>query len=116
MNRFDVTELLLLAALWGASFILIRYAVPDFGPFALILVRVGLATLFLVPILAVRRQVNALRENWFHACTVGYSVPPFLFYFLPMPWSACQAVLLRYLTQGHPSGERSLRTSGWEKQ
>ncbi len=82
MNRFDVTELLLLAALWGASFILIRYAVPDFGPFALILVRVGLATLFLVPILAVRRQVNALRENWFHACTVGLfsSAIPFLLF------------------------------------
>lgn len=82
MNRFDVTELVLLAALWGGSFILIRYAVLDFGPFALILVRVGLATLFLVPILVVRRQVNALRENWFHACTVGLfsSAIPFLLF------------------------------------
>ncbi|MDD1794751.1 DMT family transporter [Enterovibrio sp. ZSDZ42] len=82
INRKDSLELVLLAALWGASFILIRYAVPEFGPFSLILVRVGLAASLLLPVLIVRRQFPVLKAHWFHACVVGLfsSAVPFLLF------------------------------------
>ena len=44
-------ELLLLAAIWGASFLFLRIAAPEFGPFALIALRVGIAALVLAPVL-----------------------------------------------------------------
>ncbi|WP_246225776.1 DMT family transporter [Vibrio agarilyticus] len=82
MNKKDISELLLLAALWGGSFILIRYAVPDFGPFALILIRVGFAALFLTPLLLLRRQWAVFWRHRFHACVVGLfsSAFPFLLF------------------------------------
>ncbi|MEZ8143540.1 hypothetical protein A1OO_09300 [Enterovibrio norvegicus FF-33] len=82
MERKDVFDLVLLAALWGGAFILIRYAVPSFGPFALILVRVGLATLLLLPILIVKGQLGEFKTHWFHACVVGLfsSAFPFLLF------------------------------------
>ena len=43
-------ELVLLAAIWGASFMFMRIATPEFGPVALIEIRVLVASLFLLPI------------------------------------------------------------------
>lgn len=51
MKARDLFELFLLAALWGGSFLFTRIAVPEFGPFALIELRVGLAALVLLPLL-----------------------------------------------------------------
>lgn len=48
MSRRDLFDLLL-AALWGASFLFLRYVVPAFGPVALIEVRVALAAAVLLP-------------------------------------------------------------------
>ncbi len=47
MKLADIGRLLLLAAIWGASFLFIRLAVPAFGPGTLMAGRVGLAALFL---------------------------------------------------------------------
>lgn len=58
-------ELLLLAAIWGASFLFLRIAVPEFGPVPLIALRVGIATLVLLPALrtgAARAQFR--RKLW----------------------------------------------------
>ena len=44
-------ELFLLAAIWGASFLFLRIAVPEFGPLPLIALRVGIASLVLLPVL-----------------------------------------------------------------
>ena len=57
----DLFELFLLAALWGGSFLFTRIAVPEFGPFALIELRVGLAALVLLPVLAVS---GGLAQLW----------------------------------------------------
>jgi drug/metabolite transporter (DMT)-like permease len=51
MNSRYFAELVGLAALWGASFLFMRVAVPEFGPVWLIAWRVFLATLVLLPIL-----------------------------------------------------------------
>ena len=52
MKGLDVAELVGLAALWGASFLLLRMGAGDFGPVALSAVRVSGAALLLVPLLA----------------------------------------------------------------
>ncbi len=71
MRRSDVLELLTLAALWGGSFLFMRVAAPQFGPVALIALRVGIASCFLVPVLAWRGGLGALRTHWPHMLAVG---------------------------------------------
>jgi drug/metabolite transporter (DMT)-like permease len=44
MGARDLGALVLLAALWGASYIFIRVAVPALGPFVLMGARVALAS------------------------------------------------------------------------
>ena len=50
----DLVELVVLAAIWGASFLFMRIAAPAFGPVALVFIRVAGAALLLVPLLAAR--------------------------------------------------------------
>lgn len=49
MSTRNIIELILLAALWGASFLFMRVAVPEFGAVALIEARVLLAGVALLP-------------------------------------------------------------------
>ena len=44
-------ELTVLAAIWGASFLFMRVAAPDFGPFALVEIRLALGAAVLLPFL-----------------------------------------------------------------
>ena len=80
MRRRDIVELLALAALWGGSFLFMRVAVPAFGPFALAFLRVFGAALLLVPLLAARGELDALRRHWRPIAVVGFvnSALPFL--------------------------------------
>lgn len=55
MKASDLAELLVLAAVWGASFLFMRIASPEFGPLTLALLRVGGAALFLLPLLWLRQ-------------------------------------------------------------
>ncbi|MCL9844788.1 DMT family transporter [Ralstonia solanacearum] len=71
MRRSDVIELLTLAALWGGSFLFMRVAAPLFGPVALIALRVAIASAFLLPVLAMRGGLGALRAQWPHLLAVG---------------------------------------------
>jgi drug/metabolite transporter (DMT)-like permease len=61
MKTRDLTDLFLLAALWGASFLFMRIAAPEFGPLALVEVRVVIAAVFLLGLLAWRGELGALR-------------------------------------------------------
>jgi drug/metabolite transporter (DMT)-like permease len=47
----DAIRLLLLSAIWGASFLFLRIAAPEFGPFPLIFIRIGGGALILLPFL-----------------------------------------------------------------
>lgn len=82
MKSKDVIDLILLAALWGASFIFMRVASPEFGPFALVELRVGIAGLFLLPILLYRKQVSELTTYWKPLLLVGFigSALPFVLF------------------------------------
>lgn len=57
----DAASLLLLAAIWGGSFLFMRVAAPQFGPLALIEVRVAVAALFLTAVSLWRGEARALR-------------------------------------------------------
>jgi drug/metabolite transporter (DMT)-like permease len=56
----DVVDLMVLAAVWGASFLFMRIAAPEFGPVPLIATRVGIAAVFLVIVLAARGDISQL--------------------------------------------------------
>lgn len=73
-------ELLLLAAIWGASFLFIRLGAAAFGPLALAGVRVVGAVLFLLPWLLWRGEAGALRRHWRPILLVGLtnSALPFI--------------------------------------
>lgn len=91
MKAFDLTELVLLAALWGASFLFMRLGVHEFGPLVLAAVRVGLASLLLVPLLASRGQLAALRTHWRGLLLVGAlnsAIPFVLFSFAALSITA----------------------------
>jgi drug/metabolite transporter (DMT)-like permease len=59
-----LTEFVLLAAIWGASFLFTRLSVGEFGALPTAGMRVAIATLFLLPLLVARGQVHALRAHW----------------------------------------------------
>lgn len=82
MKRSDLIDLLLLAALWGASFLFMRVAAPAFGPLPLAFVRVLLAALCLLPLLLWRGNGQALAEHWRPIALLGVtnSALPFALY------------------------------------
>lgn len=64
MNRSSLFELILLAALWGASFLLMRISVPEFGAIPLIELRVVIAAAALAPFLRAGDGIAALGRHW----------------------------------------------------
>jgi drug/metabolite transporter (DMT)-like permease len=58
-----VAELLLLSLVWGCAYLFTRSAVPEFGPAPLIALRMGIAVIVLLPILAVRGLLPLLRQH-----------------------------------------------------
>jgi drug/metabolite transporter (DMT)-like permease len=71
MNRRDAVDLVLLAALWGASFLFMRIAAPLFGALPLAALRVGGAALLLLPMLAASSGLADLRRHWRAIALVG---------------------------------------------
>src|SRR5688500_3158836 len=63
MRARDLIDLVVLGAIWGASFLLMRIAVPEFGPIPLIAARVAIAAGFLMIVLARRGRMNHLYSN-----------------------------------------------------
>jgi prepilin-type processing-associated H-X9-DG protein len=81
-------ELLVLAAIWGGSFLFLRIAAPEFGPVALVDLRLGLGALVLSPFLwRARRQLAA--TGWLKIAAIG--IVNTLLPFLLFAWSAERA-------------------------
>ncbi len=57
-------EFFLLSGLWGSSFLFMRLGAAEFGPLPTAGLRVGLATVFLWPLLLHQGQWPALRQHW----------------------------------------------------
>lgn len=73
MQAKSYLELLILGALWGASFLFMRTASPEFGAFSLILFRASIAAVFLLVLMAfIRRQeMQQIRTHWRHLVVLG---------------------------------------------
>ena len=71
MNLPFYPALILLAALWGGSFLFMRVAAPVLGPVWLIALRVLIAGLVLLPLVARRGQTGVLLKNWRSLLWVG---------------------------------------------
>ena len=64
-------EFILLAAIWGASFLFTRIGVAELGAFATAALRVSIAALFLLPLALARGHGAALVKNWKRTAIVG---------------------------------------------
>ncbi len=87
-----LTDFLLLAAIWGSSFLFMRLSTVAFGALPTAALRVGIASLFLLPLLLLRGLGPQLRQHWKPVFLVGLlnSGIPF----------ACYAFALLTITTG----------------
>jgi drug/metabolite transporter (DMT)-like permease len=91
MDGASVARLLLLAAIWGGSFLFMRVGAPVLGPTLLIGWRVALAAVFLLAIAVISRRAIAMRAHWRHYLILGAcnsAVPFLLFAFAAQTLSA----------------------------
>ncbi|MEJ8859270.1 DMT family transporter [Variovorax robiniae] len=96
-SRRWVVDLVLLGALWGASFLFMRIGAAEFGALPTAAVRVGIATLFLLPILLLTRQGPALAQHWKPILLIGVAnsgLPFALFCFALLSLSSGLAAVL----------------------
>lgn len=101
MKSRDTVDLLLLAALWGASFLFMRIAVPQFGPLPLMALRCAIGAAVLAPLLAWRGGFGVLRQRPVAFGMVGLlnsALPFVLFGFATLTLSAGFSALLNATT------------------
>ncbi|GGP24623.1 DMT family transporter [Silvimonas amylolytica] len=67
----NAIELVVLAAIWGASFLFMRMGSAEFGPVPLIALRVGIAALVLLPVITAASSRQHLRSHWKPLLIVG---------------------------------------------
>ena len=96
MRRKDIYDMLVLAAIWGGSFLFMRLSVHELGPLPLMGVRTLLAGLLLLPLLIWRKKLPLLLEYWRPIAIVGLFNSAFPF------------VLFAYATKTLPSGTMSV--------
>jgi drug/metabolite transporter (DMT)-like permease len=70
-SRRWLIDLVLLASLWGASFLFMRAGAAEFGALPTAAVRVLIATLFLLPIALWRGHAPALARHWKGVLGIG---------------------------------------------
>lgn len=92
MKKSDLAALLLLGALWGASFLFMRMGADQFGGMALAGLRALGAALCSLPLLASRERLAEMRAHWRPIAVVGMSN------------SALPFVLFSYAAQSLPAG------------
>lgn len=82
MPAASLIDFFLLSAIWGASFLFMRFAITDFGVVAATAVRVAIAAAFLLPLLLLRGLGPQFRQHWKAICLIGVlnSGLPFLLF------------------------------------
>ena len=63
-NSTWLTDFVLLAAIWGSSFLFMRIGTVEFGPLPTAAVRVAIAAAFLLPLVLLRGLGPTLAKNW----------------------------------------------------
>lgn len=72
MRSSDLLQIIAMAALWGASFLFMRVAAPEFGAIPLIAIRVAIAAGCLVPFLLGRGEWGEFAAHWRHLLALGF--------------------------------------------
>jgi len=82
MPLASLIDFLVLAAIWGSSFLFMRLAVVEFGPVGTAAVRVAIAAAFLLPLMLGRGLGPVFRRHWRIVCAIGLinSGIPFLLF------------------------------------
>jgi len=97
MTPRSLVELVVLAALWGASFLFMRVAAPELGALPLAALRVGIATAALLPVLAARGGFGGLRGRGRQLLVVGLlnsAIPFALFSYAALSLTAGLSAIL----------------------
>jgi drug/metabolite transporter (DMT)-like permease len=97
MKPRDIIDLVLLASLWGSSFLFMRVAAPQFGPIPLIEMRVAIGCAFLLVVMMMKGSLNTLSGRNLHFAILGVfnSALPFcLFAFATLSVTAGYAAVL----------------------
>ena len=66
-----IVDFILLAAIWGSSFLFMRLGAVEFGAVPTAAVRVAIASAFLLPFLVWRGQMPVLRQHWKKIFAIG---------------------------------------------
>jgi drug/metabolite transporter (DMT)-like permease len=82
LSRRDVVDLLMLAALWGGSFLFMRVAAPEFGAVPLMALRAVVAVACLLPWLVWQGHLPAIARHARHMTVIGLlgSALPFVLF------------------------------------
>jgi drug/metabolite transporter (DMT)-like permease len=97
LTRRDLADLLLLAALWGGSFLLLRIGAPEFGPVTLTAMRAVIAAVCLLPLLWWRGLAGQVVRNAPHMLAIavlGTALPFVLFAFALLTLSAGKGAIV----------------------
>jgi len=102
MNKNTATfELILLAAIWGASFLFMRVGSPEFGPVLFMTLRTLIASAFLLPIVFIKKQQRCFKNNWrkiFFGSVFNTAIPFVLFGYATLSLSAGVTSILNATT------------------
>ncbi len=82
MNASSLIRLIVLSAIWGASFLFMRVSVPSLGPMALIMARVALAAVFLLMVALLLKKTLPYKEHYKHFLILGFFNTAFPFLLL----------------------------------
>ncbi len=96
-QRGWLADFLMLAAIWGASFMFMRLAALELGALPTAALRVAIATLFLLPLLVAKGHGSVLRQHWRPVFLVGLfnsAIPFALFAFAVMHISTGLSAIL----------------------
>ena len=78
MRPVDLARLVALAAMWGASYLFMRYAVPHLGPLPMIELRVVIAGVALLAFVHASGGAVGWRKHWrayLFVATLGLAAP-----------------------------------------
>jgi drug/metabolite transporter (DMT)-like permease len=97
VTRRDLADLMLLAMLWGGSFLFMRIAAPEFGAMPMVEARVAVAALFLLVLARREGRIDEMRANWRSIAVVGIvnsAIPFTMFTFAILSITAGFAAIL----------------------
>lgn len=97
MSAIDITRLIALAAIWGASFMFIRVAAPELGTVLTAIIRVGLAGVALTAYLRLTGRSLEWRAHWREYLATGAlnsAVPFMLFAYAAQTLPASYSVVM----------------------